>query len=79
MTAPAATKPAVDPDPSTSPDPLEGAPAGRSGERGQGMVEYAFILILIAMAVLIALQVLGHTTNDLFTNVSNALTTAGGH
>ena len=54
--------------------PLE--PAERQSQRdqaGQGMVEYAFILVLIAMAVIVALQVLGHTTNNLFSNVANGL------
>ena len=46
---------------------------GRRGERGQGMVEYAFIVVLIAIAVIIALQVLGHTTNNLYSNISNGL------
>ena len=54
--------------------PLE--PAERRSRRrqaGQGMVEYAFILVLIAMAVIVALQVLGHATNNLFSNVANGL------
>ena len=50
----------------------------RSDERGQGMVEYAFILILIAMAVLVAVQVLGHSTNTLYSNISNGLRVATG-
>jgi len=45
----------------------------RHGEDGQGMVEYAFILVLIAMAVLLGLQVLGHTTSNLYSNISNGL------
>jgi pilus assembly protein Flp/PilA len=42
-------------------------------DEGQGMVEYAFILVLIAMAVLIGLQVLGKATNNLYSNISNGL------
>jgi pilus assembly protein Flp/PilA len=42
-------------------------------EDGQGLVEYALIVVLIAIAVLIALQVLGHSTNNLFSNISNGL------
>jgi pilus assembly protein Flp/PilA len=42
-------------------------------EDGQGLVEYAFILVLIAMAVLIALQVLGKATNNLYSNIANGL------
>jgi Flp pilus assembly pilin Flp len=49
----------------------------RDGESGQGMVEYVFIVVLIAIAVIIALQVLGHTTNNLFSNISNGLTGTG--
>jgi Flp pilus assembly pilin Flp len=45
----------------------------RHGEEGQGLVEYAFILVLIAMAVLLGLQVLGHTTNNLYSNIANGL------
>ena len=51
----------------------------RRGESGQGLVEYAFILVLVAMTVLIALQVLGRTTGDvLYSNISSGLTHAGG-
>ncbi len=45
----------------------------REDERGQGMVEYAFILILVAIVVLVALQVLGNTTQNLYSNISNGL------
>jgi Flp pilus assembly pilin Flp len=45
----------------------------REDEAGQGMVEYAFIIVLIAIAAIVALQVLGHTTNNLFSNISNGL------
>jgi pilus assembly protein Flp/PilA len=47
----------------------------RDDERGQGMVEYAFIITLIAVVVLIALQVLGHATQNLYSNISNGLVT----
>jgi Flp pilus assembly pilin Flp len=65
----------------STPRPAEDTPAhadrraSRRDERGQGMVEYAFILILIAIAVLVALQVLGHTTNNLYSNIANGLNT----
>jgi Flp pilus assembly pilin Flp len=45
----------------------------RRREAGQGMVEYAFIIVLIAIAVLVGLQVLGHATNNLYSNISNGL------
>jgi pilus assembly protein Flp/PilA len=42
-------------------------------ERGQGMVEYALILMLIAIVVIVILQVVGQQTNNVFSNVSNGL------
>ena len=41
--------------------------------RGQGMVEYALILVLIAVAVIVTMEVVGHQVNNVFSNVSNAL------
>ena len=37
------------------------------------MVEYALILVLIAVAVIVIMQVVGHQVNNVFSNVSNAL------
>jgi pilus assembly protein Flp/PilA len=42
-------------------------------ERGQGMVEYALILVLIAIVVIVILQVVGQQVNNVFSNVSNGL------
>jgi len=42
-------------------------------EHGQGMVEYALILMLIAIVVIVILQVVGQQTNNVFSNVSNGL------
>ena len=42
-------------------------------ERGQGMVEYALILVLIAIVVIVILQVVGQQVNSVFSNVSNGL------
>jgi pilus assembly protein Flp/PilA len=42
-------------------------------ERGQGMVEYALILMLIAIVVIVVLSVVGQQTNNVFSNVSNGL------
>jgi Flp pilus assembly pilin Flp len=47
----------------------------RRGERGQGMVEYSFVLLLVAIVVLISVAVLGHQTSNLFSNVSTGLST----
>jgi pilus assembly protein Flp/PilA len=42
-------------------------------EEGQGMVEYALILVLIAVVVIIILSVVGKQVNNVFSNVSNGL------
>ena len=39
-------------------------------EEGQGLVEYGLILVLIAIAVVIALTVLGTQVADLFSRVA---------
>jgi pilus assembly protein Flp/PilA len=41
--------------------------------RGQGLVEYAFILVFIAMVVIAILVVLGHQVNNVYSNVSNGI------
>jgi pilus assembly protein Flp/PilA len=47
---------------------------GDGGEEdGQGMVEYALILVLIAIVVIVILQVVGKQVNNVFSNVSNGL------
>jgi pilus assembly protein Flp/PilA len=45
-------------------------------ESGQGMVEYAFILVLIALVVVVTLIIVGNQTKNLWTNVGNAVTQA---
>ena len=42
-------------------------------EEGQGMVEYALILVLIAVVVIVILAVVGHQVNNVFSNISNGL------
>jgi pilus assembly protein Flp/PilA len=42
-------------------------------ERGQGMVEYALILVLVSIVVIVILSTLGHTANNVFSNVNNGL------
>ena len=59
--------------------PADGSPIGDpEPERGQGMVEYAFILMLVALVLIISVQILGHTTENMFSNVSNGLSGAHG-
>jgi pilus assembly protein Flp/PilA len=42
-------------------------------EDGQGMVEYALILVLIAIVVIVILQIVGKQVNNVFSNISNGL------
>lgn len=46
-------------------------------EEGQGLAEYALILVLIAVAVIGALQLLGTGISDIFGNISGELEEAG--
>jgi len=55
-------------------DSLQGVARARPREMaGQGMVEYALILVLIAVAVIVILHVVGQQVNNVFSNVSNGL------
>ncbi len=45
----------------------------RTHQEGQGMVEYALILVLISIVVIVILSTLGHTVNTEFSNISNGL------
>ena len=45
----------------------------RGNEEGQGMVEYALILVLISIVVIVILTTLGKTVNNVFSNVSHGL------
>ncbi len=42
-------------------------------EKGQGLVEYALILVLIAIVVLVILGVLGGQVNTIFSTISSAM------
>lgn len=46
-----------------------------SAERGQGMVEYALILSLIVIVVILMVTLLGHQTQNLYSNISSSLGT----
>jgi len=41
-------------------------------EEGQGLVEYALILVLVAVVVIVALTVLGPTIGQIFSNINDA-------
>lgn len=44
-------------------------------EEGQGLVEYALILVLVAVVVIAILSVLGPRIGNVFSNVTGALNT----
>ena len=44
-----------------------------SQEKGQGLVEYAVILVFVAVVVIAAVQVLGPETGDTFSGISASL------
>ncbi len=45
-------------------------------EAGQGLVEYALILVLIAIVVIAALTFLGGQVSTVFSNIANSLNAA---
>jgi Flp pilus assembly pilin Flp len=47
------------------------------GEHGQGLVEYAFILVMIALVVITALITLGHQVHSLYSNIQCAFPNSG--
>lgn len=42
-------------------------------EEGQGLVEYALILVLVAVVVIVILALLGPTIGNIFSNIANSL------
>jgi pilus assembly protein Flp/PilA len=48
--------------------------ARESAERGQGLVEYALILVLVAIVVIAALMILGPIIGNTFSTINNSLT-----
>ncbi len=42
-------------------------------EKGQGLVEYALILVLVAIVVIAALMVLGPIIGNTFSTINNSL------
>lgn len=47
----------------------------RKHEKGQGMVEYALILVLIAVVVIVILNVVGNQVSNVFSNINSGLST----
>lgn len=46
---------------------------GTNGQRGQGMVEYALILVLVSIVVIVILLTMGNQIQNVFSNVVAAL------
>ena len=42
-------------------------------EKGQGLVEYALILVLVAIVVIVILAILGPAIGNVFSNIINGL------
>ena len=42
-------------------------------KKGQGLVEYALILVLIAIVVIVILGVLGGQVNNIFSTISSSM------
>jgi pilus assembly protein Flp/PilA len=42
-------------------------------EKGQGLVEYALILVLIAVVVIVILALLGPAIGNVFSNIVNSI------
>jgi pilus assembly protein Flp/PilA len=42
-------------------------------EKGQGLVEYALILVLVAIVVLVVMQILGPTVGNVFSTIISYL------
>jgi pilus assembly protein Flp/PilA len=47
-------------------------------EKGQGMVEYALIIVLIAIVVIVILTLLGTQISTVFSQITSALAGTGG-
>ena len=45
----------------------------KKDEKGQGLVEYALILVLIAIVCIIAMKYVGGTTNNVFNQVGSTI------
>ena len=47
--------------------------AGLQKEEGQGLAEYALIIVLVSIAVVLALTAVGDEINSVFTNITTEL------
>jgi len=55
------------------PHPLHRLLGSLARDEGQGMVEYALILVLIAVVVIVVLIILGNQVQNVFCNISGGL------
>ena len=55
------------------PHPLQRLLSSLARDEGQGMVEYALILVLIAVVVIVVLIVVGNQVQNVFCNISGAI------
>jgi len=46
-------------------------------EKGQGLVEYALILVLVAVVVIAVLMILGPVIGNVFSKINNTLSKQG--
>ena len=46
-------------------------------QKGQGLVEYALILVLVAVVVIVALMVLGPIIGNTFSTINSSITSVG--
>ena len=47
--------------------------AKMQNEEGQGLVEYALIIVLVSIVAIVTLRLLGTTVSGVFTTITNAL------
>ena len=52
--------------------------SSKKNEKGQGLVEYALILVLVAIVVVGALTVLGPRVGNVFSDINNSIAGTGG-
>ena len=50
---------------------------GRAAERGASLVEYAFLIALIAVVCIVAMRYLGEETGEKYSDVGNSVAQAG--
>jgi len=44
-----------------------------SSERGQGLVEYAIIIVIVAVAVIVVMRLMGPKTGNTFSTINTSL------